>query len=210
MRDLADAVDVAAGLLERDDVRVLGQLDDGADLDFAAGAAGHVVEDHGQAEIGDGGEMPEQAGLARPVVVGRHLQGCIGAGILGMLRQLQRLARGVPAGAGDDLAAPTRGRDADLDDLVVLVKVHGWRLACRAHRYHAGDARGDLLLDDRAELAIVYGAVPIERRHQCCISALPHNNSQLSAFPSAGPPQAGWENAGRIVSKVGAKGKAGD
>ncbi len=58
----------------------------------SAGAERDVVEHHRQVgRVGDGGEVAQQPGLRRPVVVRRHDQQAVRAGLLGRARQLDRV-----------------------------------------------------------------------------------------------------------------------
>src|SRR5262249_19890167 len=64
---------VVLGVLDADDARVLGQPDQGVGLDGYAGAVRYVVEQHGYVDrVGDRGEVHDQPGLRRLVVIGRH------------------------------------------------------------------------------------------------------------------------------------------
>ena len=70
-------------------------------------------------------EVLEDAFLRRLVVVGHDRQRAVGADLQRIARQLDGLARGVPAGAGHDGHAPLRMLDGDADDFAVLVDRDG-------------------------------------------------------------------------------------
>ena len=65
---------------------------------------GTFVEDDGQLHpVGDVLVVLDQAGLGALVVVGGHQQQGVGAGVLGVLAQVDSGGGVVAAGAGDDL-----------------------------------------------------------------------------------------------------------
>ena len=87
--------EVALGVLDRDDPRVLREPDERLHLDRHLRARRDVVEHHRQVGgVGDRGEVAEQAGLRRPVVVRGHDQQAVDAEPLGRPRLLDGV-RGV-------------------------------------------------------------------------------------------------------------------
>ena len=96
---VGDLIEVAAGLLDADDVGVLGEARDGLGRDVGRRAARDVVEHQGEARrLGDGlvvGDDPLLGGL---VVVGREQERAVGAGLPGVARQLDGLVGVVGAG----------------------------------------------------------------------------------------------------------------
>ena len=89
----------------RHDVRDLGELGDEVGLQVDAAAAGDVVEDHRQADLGDGGDVAHDPGPRGAVVVGRDDQARVGAGLGREVREVHRVGRVVAAGAGHDAGA---------------------------------------------------------------------------------------------------------
>ena len=128
--------------------------------DRDAGAAGDVVDHDGQvARVGDRGEVRDEPGLRRLVVVGRHGEHGVGAGLLGHLRRLDALGGVVAAGAGDDDGAVADGLDDGAQQLVLLVGGGGRRLARRARHDEAVVAVVDEVRGEGLSLLEVDGAV---------------------------------------------------
>ena len=199
---LADAVHAAAGFLHRDDIRVPGEFRHGADFDLAAAAAGNIVENRRQTEVRDGAEVFDQPRLVRLVVVRRHLKCAVRARLFGVLRELERLARGVRAGARDDLDPFARDLDAGFDHFFVLRVVERRRLAGRPDGDDAIDAVLDLHLDQLAQFSKIHVAVPGERRDNCCIGAFEHDSRPfLLSLPP--PIFQTLENPGPIFPRIG-------
>ena len=90
-----DGAEVALGVLDRDDPRVLREPDQRLDLDRARlRARRDVVEHHRQVGgVGDRGEVPEQAGLRGPVVVRRDDEQAVHAEPLGRRGRSRSSAR---------------------------------------------------------------------------------------------------------------------
>ena len=102
-------LEVAGGILHRDDVGTRGELQQRVVLDARRGPAGDVVDDDRQLRrVGHAFEVRDQAALRRLVVVRGHDEQSVGAGVLRRLGQLERLGRGVRPGAADQLAAAAR------------------------------------------------------------------------------------------------------
>ena len=101
--DHRDLLDVAAGLLDRHDARVLGEPQERVRLDVGAGPAGHVVDDDRQAAlVRDRAEVRLEHPLVGLVVVGRDDERGVGAQGRGAAGGLDRAAGVVGARARDD------------------------------------------------------------------------------------------------------------
>ena len=75
-----ESLDIARGVLDGHDSRVLGERRYRLGLDVALRAPGHVVEHHGPGDrIGNGREVRDEAALRRLVVVRRHEQETVDA-----------------------------------------------------------------------------------------------------------------------------------
>ena len=101
--------------------------------------------------VGDGGVVGEQLAAAERVVERRHDHHRSGAAALGVDAELDGLARGERAGAGDDRDAPAGGLDRGLDELPPLGVRERRELAGAAAGHEAADAGGDQAIDDRGE-----------------------------------------------------------
>src|SRR5690606_35567527 len=99
---LGGEVEVLDGVLDGNDVRVLGEPGEGVDLDPPPGATGDVVEHHRLADVGDGPEVGDQALLGGTVVIGGHREDGVGSGLRRLLGQRDRVTGVVGAGAGHD------------------------------------------------------------------------------------------------------------
>src|SRR6185437_6657359 len=157
---------VAGRVLDADDVfepvKPLHRLDRHVD----DAAAGDVVDEDRNADgVVDGLEMLIEALLRRLVVVGRHHQHRVGAGLLGVAGEFDGLHRVVGARAGDDRHAPARLIDADVDDVAVLGVAQRRALAGGAGRHQAMRAGADLPIDQGAKGRLVEFPV-LEWRHQ--------------------------------------------
>ena len=91
--------------------------------------------------------------LVRTVVIRRHVQRGVGAGLLGIARQLDRVGRIVRSAAGDDRHPAPGDLDRDLDHPAMLVGRERRRLAGRSARNQRIDALGDLPLDELANVS---------------------------------------------------------
>ena len=115
--DPGDLLEVAAGLLDRDDPRMFGQPQERGGVDVRARPRWHVVDDDRQvALVGDGPEVGLEHPTVRPVVVRRHDERRVGAERRRAPGGGDRRRRVVRAGAGDDRDAGTRralGDDLD-------------------------------------------------------------------------------------------------
>ena len=162
LADGGDAVDATAGFLDGADVGVLGEALDDGEGNLLGGAAGHVVEHDGDAEVGDGGEVAVEALGVGLVVVRGDLKGGVDAEADDFLGEEDGLFGGVGAGAGDDLGLAGDGLDGGLDDLKVVGGAEGGTFASGADGADAGNALFELPLDEGAERAVVNGTVVVE------------------------------------------------
>ena len=136
--------------------------DEGLDLDRDERARRDVVEHHRQVGgVGDRGEVPEQAGLRRPVVVRRDDEQAVHAEPLGRPRLLDRVRGVVGADAGDDGRAVADGVHHRLEDGVLLAVADGRRLPRRAEddqavvRLPVDQVRGQLLRAGEVDRAVL-------------------------------------------------------
>src|SRR5262249_7801247 len=108
---------------------------------------------------GDVLEVAEQAVLRRPVVVRRDVEEGVGPGLARALAELDRLRRGVGAGAGDDGDPAARLFQDHPYDVHLLFEGQGRGFAGGPRGDQAVDAAGDLLLDEVGEGAVVHATV---------------------------------------------------
>ena len=128
--------DVTRGVLQPDDVGVVGQPQHGGIGDIGHGAAGHVVQDDGQtAFLGHRGEVAVQALLRGLVVIGGHLQRGVHPHLEGVASELDGLARGIGTGTGDDRDTAAAMLGGDPDELSMLLDADGGRFSGGAHRH---------------------------------------------------------------------------
>ena len=97
--------------------------------------------------------------LGRLVVIGRDHQDGIGAGLLGVLGEFDRLPGRIGAGAGHDRNPAARLIDAPLHHLFVLVMGQCRAFAGGAHRDKPAGALGDLPVHEIAKRFFVDGTV---------------------------------------------------
>ena len=101
-------------------------------LDPRAGSPRDVVRDHRDGHgVGHPSEVLEQSSLRRLVVVRRDEQQPVGAELLGLSRQLERLRGVVRSGAAQDLTVALRDADDGLEQIELLPVRQGRRLARR-------------------------------------------------------------------------------
>ncbi len=136
--------------------------------DRDAGAARDVVEDDRQVGgIRDHPEVGEHAGLGWLVVVRRDDHDGVGAGLLAVLVELDRVRGLVRAAARDDLGAAARDRLGDLDEFELLRVGEGAGLAGRAGDDDAVGPVVDHVVDVLLDVGPVHFAVGGERRDEC-------------------------------------------
>ena len=99
--------------------------------------------------------MRIEAVLRRLVVIGRDHEHRIGAGLLGVLGEIDRLLGRIGAGAGHDRDAAARLIDAPFHDFLVLVMGQRRAFARGADRDEPVGALGDLPIDQVAERFLV-------------------------------------------------------
>ncbi|OAX59348.1 hypothetical protein A6R79_13220 [Xanthomonas translucens pv. translucens] len=162
-----DALRIAAGVLDADDVRMLRQVRHRVRQQVAAGAPGHVVQHHRQAAVlGHLQVVREQAGLGRAHVRRRHHQRVLRAVGGGTAGQRDR-----PGGAGQAGAGQQRHACADelrrfaQDQVVLLVQQRG-RLAGRSRHHHALHAGVQLAFEQPLPGVEVEVAIAMEGRGQ--------------------------------------------
>ena len=124
-----------------------------------------VDEDRHVDRVVDRLVVPVEAFLGRLVVIGRDHQHGVGAGLLGVAGQLDRLGGGVGAGAGDHRHAAGAASMQSSTTALVLVMGERRRFAGGADRHQAVRAGADLALDELAEGLLIDRAV-VERRDQ--------------------------------------------
>ena len=151
---------VAGRILDADDVGNLRQPQCRVVLHVGNGPARHVVQDLWQIHrFGDGAEMAVQPFLGRLVVVRYDRKTHARSRLFGVIGQLDRLARGICAGAGYDRHAPSRLFDGSADQQAMFFEIHGGRLAGRADDDDAVGAFADMEIDQRAQSLQIQTAV---------------------------------------------------
>ncbi len=105
--ELGDAVDIAAGFFDGDDVGALfSEARYGFDADLDSATAGDAVEHDWQfCCVGDGAEVLEQSLLGGAVVVGGDDESGVGSALFCLVGEGDGLGGGVRSGAGHDDAA---------------------------------------------------------------------------------------------------------
>ena len=151
-----DAGNVAVGLLDASNHRVLRELLIGGGLDVDARAGRDVIDDDGlRRGVGDGGVHLDKAVLRGLVVVRGHDEHGVAADLAGVLCQADGVGRVVGAGAGDDGDAACRALCAVAQDLAVLFVGQRGAFAGGACDDEGVHALIDLPVDETAERRIV-------------------------------------------------------
>ena len=179
-------VEVVVRLLDRLHVLDLGEPRDRLGLDVDHDAAGDVVDD--DRLVGrrrHGLEVRHDPALRRLRVVGRHDQAGVDAELVRPLGQVDRVARVVGAGAGDDGRAVADLLQRGGEELEALVVRERRRLPGRAGDDEAVGAVVDEMARQRPEALQVDGAVPLERRHDRCQNLAQHLRNHTFAAYSA-------------------------
>ena len=148
-RQIAHPLHAAARFLDRNDVAAVQResLDDGR-TNIHATAAGNVIEhDRQLGRLRDRLEMPEEAFLARLVVIWSDDECAIHAHLLRGHRGGDRFARGIRTGARQHLATAVRNRHCQANHLLALVVRQRRALAGCPDRDEAGNASRDLAFD---------------------------------------------------------------
>lgn len=124
---------------------------------------GDVVEHDGEADVGDGGEVLDEAGLRGLVVVGGDLEGAVRADFFGAAGEVEGFGGGVGAGAGEDFEAAGGGFHGDADDFDVFVVVQRGGFAGGADRHQTIHAVGHLKFNQLAQALVVDFTRAVER-----------------------------------------------
>ena len=166
LRDEARLVEIVDRLLDRHDVFDLREPGDRGRLDVDDDATGDVVGDHRQVRGGrDLLEVAHDRALRRLVVVRRHDENPVDAELCRLARQVDRVARVVRAGAGDDARALAHRFDRRPEEIELLLVGQRRGLAGRAADDEAVGAVVDEKRRELAEALEVDRAVLLERRH---------------------------------------------
>ena len=119
---------ITLGVLDGDDPRVLGQLDQGLGGDRDTGAAGDVIQHVRQpGRVGDRGEVGDEAVLLRLVVVRRHHEECVGASPFCLLGKFDGVRGVVGADPGHHRRPVPHRLDDGAQQLVFLGVAGGGR-----------------------------------------------------------------------------------
>ncbi|GHI25697.1 hypothetical protein Shyd_70680 [Streptomyces hydrogenans] len=141
--DLVGAADVAAELLDGDDVPVGVEAGEQGRGEVDLGVDGVVVGDDRQPRPGDLGVVGADGLLVGAVGVGRQEEDGAGAGLGGLLGPAAGLGGAVGGDAGHDAGAVSGGGDGGVDDRRALGVGEGLVLAQRAVGHDAVAAVGD-------------------------------------------------------------------
>ena len=168
-QDRLDLVEVAARLLDADDVRYLGQAERGLGRHVERGARRHVVEDAWQrGRLGQRREVTDQALLRRLVVVRHRQHHRVHAGVDAGSHQRQRLVRCVRRRAAHQRHVGADGLAHGAPDRNLLLVGERGRLTRGAGDDEAVVAGGDERTGQLADGRIVDGAVVVEGRDHGC------------------------------------------
>ena len=174
---LADAIDLAGGVLDAGDVLQFEQPGHGLHAHVDYRARRDVVNNDRDAD----GVVDRLVVLIEPflvwlVVVGRHYQQAIRPRLLGEAGQFDRLERIVGAGTGDHRHPARSDPDADVDHTLVLVVAQRRTLAGCSDRHQPMRSLADLPVDEGTKRLFVEATVA-HRRYQCsdrsCEHAIP-------------------------------------
>jgi hypothetical protein len=126
---LGHSLDLAGGILHTNDVlEIIGQSTHRLGHHVDHRTRRDVVDDDRQlGRLGDGGEVQIEPALRRLVIIRRHHQHGVGAGLLGMLGKAHRFIGVVGACAGDNRHPALRRLDAGLHNPMMLVMRQGRR-----------------------------------------------------------------------------------
>ncbi|KAF5031295.1 hypothetical protein DSECCO2_629180 [anaerobic digester metagenome] len=120
--DAGDLGDIAARLLDPDDVRVPRQFDHQIGLKILPRPAGDVVKDDGKVEIGELREVLDEPGTVRLVVVRTDDERAVRTRILCRPGQANRLCGVVRSGPCENRHPPVDDLDGLADHLLVLLE----------------------------------------------------------------------------------------
>ena len=164
-QELAAAPEIGGGVLDADDAGHLGEPQRGFGREVRDRAAGDVVEHERQINaLGDRAEVAIEPFLRRLVVVRHDRQPAVGADVLRVRSELDRLGGGIAADAGHHVNAAAHVLDDGLDQQAVLVDVDGRRLAGRADDHDAGGAALDVPVAQARERVEVERTARLHRR----------------------------------------------
>ena len=156
--------DVAGGLLDAVDERVLAQLQSGLGCNVQTRAGGHIVQDdRDAASLSHGGKVRHQTGLRGLVVVGGDHQQGIGTAGGRLCCQCAAVVGIVRTGTGNDRYAVIDRIHGKLDGGQLLLIGHGRALAGGAADDDGISVAGDLILDNAAQLVKVDASVLVHR-----------------------------------------------
>jgi len=176
---------IAGTVLDADDVRQLGQLQQGIVFQIDRRAVGNVVDHHRTVGgPGDGGEMVAQAVLAGTVVVRTDGNDAVDVLAAEPLDRGRDLTRGVTTDADEHRNAPGHGCGGLLQNDIDFAVIESRRLAGGAQREQPADAEADVVLDQVAVARQVDLAI-LKRRDQRYPNAgyRSHGLSSLSMGP---------------------------
>ena len=163
--EIGHALDARGGLLDAGDIGHLRKPQDGVVREIGDRARRHVVkQDRDVARLGDRLEVAVEAFLRRLVVVRHHRERVRGARLLGELRELDRFARGIAAGARDHRHPSLRRGEGRFDEAAVLVDVDGRRLAGRADDDDPRSAILNVEIDQPAQRGQIERSAATHRR----------------------------------------------
>ena len=147
-----DSAKVAGGVLDPDHRGQPRHFGERLDADVGDGTPGDIIDD--DREVGFGHqrvEMRDQPGLARPVVIRKHDQRRVGAGVLCRLHVLDHGRGRVAAAAGDHRDPPARLVDRGAEQGILFVELERRDFAGGPARHHRGRALVDLPVDEVSE-----------------------------------------------------------
>ena len=164
---VTDPRQIAGGILDTDDARQLGQLRHGFGQHINDRTAGDIVDDDRQtAGLVDRGEMRDQTGLGRLVVIGRDNQNRIGTDAFGVFGQTDAFGRVVRTGTCNDGDTPRGGFDDFGDNGFMLGMGQGGRFTGGPDRHQPVRSFRDVPFHQLLERVQIQRAVR-ERRDEC-------------------------------------------
>ena len=144
---------------------MLRQFRHGFGQQIAAGAAGHIVENHRHGgRVGNGGEMGNQTVLGGLVVIGGHHQNRVGARRTGGLGVGDDVGGVVGAGSGNDGNPSGHPFHGVADHFCLILRLNGGVFAGGSHDHQGVDAAFDLPVDKPAH-GLVVNAAGVHRGH---------------------------------------------
>ena len=149
----SNARQIAGRVFHADDVFERRQFRHGFDLHINHAAPRNIVNNQRQVldRIIQRGEMRDEPGLRRLVIIGRNNERGCRACFFGMACEIKRFLRRVRAGSGNDGHATSRRANANFHHAQMLIMAQCRRLARRAARHQPVRASVDLALDQRVQ-----------------------------------------------------------